>query len=269
MLCVGKSGFDISCFFSANHGVAALRPLKLFRFAEIEVILFRSSTEHFAVFCYFHFFGDGLSRFLFHRLFRDNDTVESAGETLHVFFDGERSFDARKEGADRVSCFIGERLFATTEHELHLHLLSARKEFFRLFSFEIEVMCIGEKPEADAFRFDFFLFALRLLFFLAFRVEVLAVVEYFADGRDGFGRHLDEVELLFARSRDRLFRRHIFVSGSVRIDEKNKRHADLFIHARFRSLDNFGTRSSISSSAHRKSFLVELMGIAPMSSDEP
>lgn len=176
--------------------------------------------------------------------------MESAGKTLDIFFDAKCRFDGAHKFTNGVSRPVHRGLFATAEHDFNFHFMSAREKFFRLRLLEVKVVNIGAETNPNAFGFDFLLFTLRLLLFFSFGVEVFAVIEYLADGRRRFGRHFDEIELLFARPSDCLFRRHIFRDGAIGIDHKYKRNANVFIHARFRSLDYFWLRSSVSASTH-------------------
>lgn len=223
--------------------------------------------------------------------------MESVWEAFDIFFDAEWCLDAVEEFAECISRLVGERFFSTAEHELYFHFVSVCEKFFRLRPLEVEIMRVGAKAKTDAFGLDLLLFALRFLFFLAFGVEIFAVVENFADGWRCFWGHFDEVEFLLFGASDGLFDRHVFGDGTVRVDDKHKWHANVFVDARLGKLDDFRLWSSVTTSAHayaafsfrlpafscwqknyslaesreptaESCFRVELMGIAPMSSDE-
>ena len=176
--------------------------------------------------------------------------MESVWKSFDILFDAEWRLDAIEELAERVSRFVGECLLSTAEHELYFYFVPVCEEFLRLRSLEVEIVRVGAETEADAFGFDFLLLALCLLFFLAFGVEVFAVVEDFADGRRRFWGHFDEVEFLLFGASDGLFDRHVFGDGAVHIDDKHKRHANVFVDARLGKLDDFRLWSSVSSSTH-------------------
>lgn len=176
--------------------------------------------------------------------------MESVGESFHVFFDREGCFYTVEKFADCISCFVGERLLATTEHDFYLYLVSAREEFFCLCSFEVEIVRVGAQTEADTFGLDFLLLALGFLFLFSLGVEVLAVVENLADRRGCLWGDFDEVELLLLGAGNCLFGRHILIDGSVCIDDKHKWHTNVLIDTCFRCFDNFRSGPSVTTSTH-------------------
>lgn len=176
--------------------------------------------------------------------------MESARESFDIFLNAEGCLDGIQKFAERVFPFVGKRFLATVEDDLDLHFVSAREEFFRLRSLEIEVVRVGAEANSDALGLNFLLLALRFLFLFSFGVEVFAVVENFADGGRCLGRHLHEIELLLFGAGNRLLGWHVLRYRPIRINDKHKRHANMFVDARLGELNNLRPGSSVSSSTH-------------------
>lgn len=64
---VGEGGFDVLGVFAGHSDISSLGSLGIFGFAEIVVILFSCTTNHFAAFGDFDFLCDGFPSFLLHR----------------------------------------------------------------------------------------------------------------------------------------------------------------------------------------------------------
>lgn len=216
------------------------------------MILLGRASNHLSTLGNLNFLSNGFPSLLLHRvyLFGGDNDVKTIGEAFDIFFDAKWRLYAVEKFSQCIPRLFRERFFSSAEYDLYFDLVSSREEFFRLRSFEIEVMRVGSKTEADAFCFDFLLFALCFLLFLSLGVEVFSVVKDLTHRWCCFWRHFDEIELLLFGASDSLFDGHVFSDGPVRVDDKHKWHSNMLIDARLGKFDDFRLWSSVTTSAH-------------------
>lgn len=121
---------------------------------------------------------------------------------------------------------------ATAELDPGLHLVVVFEKSSGMPRFELEIVRVGVRPEADFLELDVLRLLARLFFLLLLLVAVLSVIDDLAYRRSGRRRDLYEVQLVLAGSLQRFFDVDDVVFA-VGLDDANLLRPDLFVYAYF------------------------------------
>lgn len=198
-----------------------------------------------------------------------DEDAESARPPSYVLLDLVGDGDRFYEGKEILFRFVAHRLLAAAEHQVDLHLVALEHEFLGLGFFEKEIVLFGSVAETDTLGLDLLLFRLGDLSLLCLLVLEFAVVGDTTDRRYGLRGNLDDIEAFFLGDDHRRRRRHGAEIFAFFRDDDNLRGEDLLVHAVTLFDNDFRFRAMVPSSSHEGNDknLVELMGIAPMSSN--
>lgn len=221
-----------------------------------------------------------MSTLLFLGSDRRDDHIESAGETLDIFFDLIRRFDQADEFLEGVPGQILMGLFTASQDDVDFHLVTLAQEFVGLGFFEIQIVFVGPDAEADAFDFDFFLLGFRNAQLFGLLVEIFAVVHDLTNRDAGLGGNLHQIQGTFTRDGYPFRRGNFAEAGAVLIDDQHQGDPDLLIdpevlrtlllfwfESKSLSYGFVGLLADLFGRNEKRLyfFMVELMGIAPMS----
>lgn len=126
---------------------------------------------------------------------------------------------------------FGVGLLAAPEQEVQLDPVAAFQELDSLFFPGGEVMVADVHAQADALHLHLFLPGLFLALLLFLLVLHLAEVDQLADRGVGLGRHLNQIQALFAGLRQGGVRGHDAELFSLFADQPDFRYADLVVLA--------------------------------------
>lgn len=195
--------------------------------------------------------------------------MEPGRKPLDLLLDGIGDRDGLEEILKGLPAFVRQSLLSSAQEDFRLHLVALAQEFLRLGAFEFEVVGVGTQTDADTLRLHLLLFRLGLLYLLCLLILELSVIQDTADGRFGLRRDFHEVQLLLLRQGERLGDGYLAMVFAIGVDETYDRNTNLLVDAEAGNDFYFWPRSAEFSPSDMVGLndLVELMGIAPMSSD--
>lgn len=270
---IGFVGFEETAILLLRAVGAACR-------TAVVMILTRSAASDLSGSCDLDLLREGLLGFLLHGnalvgycrpivLLRCDDHMESGRESFYVFFDSIRDSNRFEEILQGHAGFFRCRLLSAAQQDLRFHLVSLGQELLRLRPLELEIVAVGAKTDADSLGLDLLLFGGLLTHLLGLLILELSVVQDTTYRRFGLRRYLHQVQFLLLGDHERVWHADRCMIHSVGIDETHERYADLLVDAQPRDNFDFRPRSAEFSPSDMIGVKndVELMGIAPMSSN--
>ncbi len=173
-------------------------------------------------------------------------------------FDDDALAEFGDEGVHPVGRPVAERVLASSEDHLDLHLVAFGQELLGRLLPDLPVVVADLERQADALDLDALRAGFALPLELLLAVEVGAIVEEFADRRPNVRRDLDEVKAAFLREAEGFSGRDDAQRFLLLVDERDLGNPNLLVDPEELGTDGCGVTDR----------LVEMAGLAPASTND-